>query len=125
MKRILVAGGRDFWDQKLVWRVLERVHEKYHSFVLVHGDCRTGADFLANLWAAELNTSVCSTLIHVERHPADWSKGKGAGPARNQEMVDSGLDGAVIFPGGRGTADITRRCAAAGVPVMTIRDRTI
>lgn len=83
--------------------------------VLVHGAC-SGADTLAARtwedWGGK-----------TESHPADWTQhGKAAGPLRNQEMVDSGIDFLVAFPGGRGTADMVRRAEAAGVPVRMVSD---
>lgn len=79
---------------------------------LVHG-AATGADSLAAEWWGDIQERP------TEAHPADWDRhGKAAGPIRNQEMVDSGLDLCIAFPGGRGTADMIRRCEAAGVPVV-------
>jgi len=71
--------------------------------------------------------------IPVDPYPARWEdveapgaviryrKGTGepynvlAGHQRNQEMIDRGRpDGAVGFPGRGGTADMQRRCEAAG-----------
>jgi len=57
--------------------------------------------------------------IPLEIYPADWeTHGKAAGFIRNQEMLDSGIDLAVQFPGGNGTADMRRRLDKAGVKVM-------
>ncbi len=57
--------------------------------------------------------------LEVERYPADWEQyGKAAGHIRNQQMLDSGVDIAVEFPGGRGTADMRARLNKAGVPVI-------
>lgn len=56
--------------------------------------------------------------LAVEVHPADWGRyGKAAGPIRNQEMLESGIDLVIALPGGRGTADMVRRAEGAGVPV--------
>lgn len=110
MKRIGVTGGRDYrgWDD--VCAALEAVMTKHGPFVLVQG-AATGADALAARWAGLVP-------LQVDPFPADWDKyGLGAGPLRNQAMVDSGLDGLVAFPGGRGTADMVRRARKAGVPV--------
>lgn len=59
--------------------------------------------------------------LGAETHRADWATyGDSAGPRRNQEMVDSGLDLLIAFPGGMGTADMVRRAKAAGVPVEEV-----
>lgn len=106
----MVYGGRNYSHYGRVASALLQVKQKHGKFVLVHG-CASGADTLGARWA----------LIEgcpVQPFPADWmGHGKAAGPIRNQKMVDSGLDGAVEFPGGFGTADMRRRLEAAGVPI--------
>lgn len=117
LPRIAVCGGRDYADREVVARALSRVLAR-GPFVLVHGAAR-GADALAETWgmAHEVRGVV------LEPHPAWWDMhGKRAGPIRNEEMATSGLTGLVAFPGGRGTADMVRRCEAAGVPVWRVRD---
>ena len=44
--------------------------------------------------------------------------GKRAGPLRNAKMLRLCPDICVAFPGGRGTADMVRRCFVAGIPVL-------
>lgn len=108
--RVAVTGGRDYADRFNVYGSLDTVLAKHPDMVLVHGDA-DGADDLAKQWAG-------SRKVRTEPHPADWdTHGKAAGPLRNQEMVDSELDGCVAFPGNRGTADMVARCKKAGVPV--------
>lgn len=108
--RLAVTGGRDYSDRDRVYAALDAAHATRPISVLVHGDYR-GLDHLARDWAVARG-------IKPEPHPADWDKhGKGAGPKRNQAMVDSGLDGLVSFPGGSGTADMTQRARLANVPV--------
>jgi hypothetical protein len=113
MIRIAVTGGRDYADEAAVFKVLDRVRELHGQFVLVHGAAR-GADALADKWARARG-------VDVERHPADWTKGRSAGPARNATMASSGLDLLVAFPGGRGTADMVQRCRNRGVGVVYAR----
>ena len=52
--------------------------------------------------------------------PAEWDKyGVSAGPIRNQKMIDEGKPDLVFaFPGGRGTTDMIRRAAVAGIRVV-------
>lgn len=114
LKRYLVCGGRDFNDWQYMQSKLEQLLKIEWMFVLVHGDCR-GADRLAAGWAK------WKELI-VEAYPADWNTyGKAAGGIRNQEMLDSGLDGVIAFPGDVGTADMVRIAIKAGVPVWDLR----
>ena len=114
MSRVLVFGGRDFHDEAaMVTALLDELQE---GDVVIHGGAR-GADALAGDVAGRL-------MGHeVVVFPAQWAKyGKGAGPIRNQQMLDSGVDLAVEFPGGRGTADMRSRLERATVPIITGRD---
>jgi hypothetical protein len=108
---LIVCGGRDYEDSRTIWRTLDEVRWKRGIAKIKHGGCRTGADAIAHGWAEKYG-------IPVEVFDADWeAHGKAAGPMRNQKMADSGADGCIAFPGGRGTADMIRRAEAAGIPV--------
>ena len=119
-KRVLVCGGRNYDRADIVEAVLDRyVGEAGPNSPLwpciVHG-AAPGADTLADDWANLRD-------VLIEPHPADWAvHGRAAGPIRNQEMLDSGIDLVIAFPGGRGTADMVRRARAAGVKVIEIDD---
>ena len=113
--RLLVCGGREFSDRDALFTALDRAHAKRPVSLLIHGAAR-GADTLAGEWAAARG-------IAVEVYPARWDVDgrKRAGPIRNQRMLDEGKpDACVAFPGGRGTADMVRRCREAGIPVWEI-----
>lgn len=73
---------------------------------IVSGGCR-GADAFGESIARELG-------LKVDTFPADWSLGKSAGPARNEKMA-AYADACILFPGGRGTADMKRRAQAHGL----------
>ena len=93
--RVLVSGSRDWEDKDSVRYyldgLLDLADEEGWEITLVHGACPTGADSIADQWAMHRG-------INRERHPADWDTfGKFAGPKRNQEMVDSGIDAAAFF----------------------------
>ena len=129
--RVLIYGGRDFgstkeeWDKgkaflhKLAMEYFPRTEEdEYCNWlpdVTVISGAAKGAYSLGAEWA------VCN-WTRLEEFPADWNKhGKAAGHIRNQQMLDSGVDIAVQFPGGRGTADMRRRLDKAGVKVIEYR----
>jgi hypothetical protein len=105
-----VFGGRDYTDETTAFQRLSRKDPD----VVITGDAK-GADGLARLWCARTGTPLMV-------FPAHWDfYGKSAGPQRNDAMLTYGSpDEALAFPGGRGTADMTRRCLKAHVPVTTV-----
>ena len=112
--RIAVTGGRDYHNQKVVYDALNATQAAVDAvgakMFLVVGDA-TGADALARQWASE----------NLPREdwkcfPADWDRyGKRAGPIRNRDMLISGIHKLCAFPGGDGTADMTRICKNVGI----------
>ena len=108
---VAVTGGRDFTDIERVRRALSALEPR--PTLLIHG-AALGADSLAAQVAAELG-------IPIEAHPADWETHKrAAGPIRNAEMVARRPDLLLAFPGGKGTANMTRQAIAAGIPVRQV-----
>jgi hypothetical protein len=108
--RILVTGGRSFDDVSLVLRVIAQLPE---TATVVHGAAR-GADILCAAAAANRG-------LRVEAHRADWRRfSKGAGPERNQRMLNTGIHLVLAFPGAAGTGDCVRRARKAGIPVVQI-----
>lgn len=113
--RVLVCGGRDYDDIPRICEELDKLHSNRRIEVVIAGGAR-GADFLAANWAS-------MRAVRKEIYPADWDMlGRRAGPIRNQQMLDKGKpDLVVVFPGGRGTADMVRRARAAGVEISEIQ----
>jgi hypothetical protein len=111
--RILVCGGRNYYNQARVNEVLDA----HKPSVIIHGAAR-GADTLASRYAS-------TTGIPQIACPADWAKhGLKAGFLRNQQMLnDHKPDLVIAFPGGRGTADMVRRARRAKVPVIEIGEQ--
>jgi hypothetical protein len=111
---VLVCGGRDFSDSAWAYEILDAFKAKKGLDVLVQGGAR-GADQLASEWANDRG-------IPQKIYPADWQKhGKGAGPIRNQQMLDAEpIDFVVAFPGGSGTRDMITRAKAKGIKVLEV-----
>ena len=111
--RALVCGGRDYSDRAFLWMVLD-AYGPPHIGEIVSG-MAPGADTLAAQWAERFGFA-------LHQFPADWNAhGRAAGPIRNQRMLDEGRpDVVIVFPGGRGTADMVRRAKAAGVPIYEV-----
>ena len=114
---LLCCGGRDFDDPALLRWALTPLRPAR----LVHG-AAAGADAAAAAWAEAAG-------VPVTAYPADWAQhGKSAGVQRNRRMLDAedaSLDLLVAFPGGRGTADMRARAAAAGLPVFQPQRRCL
>jgi hypothetical protein len=109
--RIAIVGSRNFPDQQLVRFVLHSVLKLWH---LVVSGGAPGVDSWAEEIAKELGLPVCV-------HAADWSKGKGAGVARNTTIV---LDSHVVlaFWDGKstGTLDSIEKAKAVGRDLAVI-----
>lgn len=102
MKKIIVGGGRDFNDFKLLSYVLdtEIPCKGRKDYEIVSGGAM-GADRLGEKHALQYGMKL--TIF-----PANWKKyGKGAGPIRNRQMADY-ADGLVCFWNGisRGTENM-------------------
>ena len=108
--RIIVCGGRDYQDREAVFEALDRLLVDKRVTLVIHG-AAPGADTIAGQWAEARG-------IPVQPCPADWKQFKSrAGPLRNAHMLTLKPDGVVAFPGGTGTADMTRQAEVAGVRV--------
>jgi hypothetical protein len=110
--RILVTGGRDYWQRAVVFRTLDAVHRKHGITLLIEGGAG-GADHHARGWAK-------SRGVPYQTFYADWRKyGRAvAGKLRNGQMLSEGKPEAVVaFPGDTGTADMVAKAEAARVPV--------
>lgn len=109
--RVVVTGGRDFWDKTKVYEVLDSLEGVK---VLAQGGA-SGADMLSKAWAR-------SRGVSVREFPADWEEfGRSAGPRRNRAMLQEvNPDLVVAFPGGRGTANCVETAKSLGFEVREI-----
>lgn len=115
MTDVIVCGGRDFYDYKLLDECLSDLHADINITRLIHGDAN-GADKLAGQWAK---------YFHIETIavPAKWGQyGSAAGAIRNAIMLDLYSPYMVIaFKGGKGTANMIKLAEANGT---TVREMT-
>jgi hypothetical protein len=129
-KRVLVTGDRN-------WRNAGRVREALYivetrtdpgtELVLIEGEAM-GADIIAAVVVEldmiarpDFRDSWDRKWVAIERFPADWAThNRAAGPIRNQQMLDSGVDYVVGFHNSitdsSGTRDMLRRCVRADIP---------
>lgn len=128
--RILICGSRYLTHvdhYPIIHREIESLLKSFSDWpynggkTIIHGAAK-GADEMAGSIARRF-------CCRVESHPADWkTHGKSAGPIRNQQMLESGVDLVLAFPIGseqsgesKGTWDMVRRARAAGVEVRIVK----
>lgn len=111
--RVVVTGGRAYDDGRTVaaeMRKLVKAAGGTENLVIINGGAR-GLDTLVKSWCEQMGVP-CITMFA----PWNSSYGRGAGPVRNQWMLDyCDPTYAVVFPGGAGTEDMRKRIVAAGI----------
>ncbi|UCI10714.1 DUF2493 domain-containing protein [Mesorhizobium sp. B1-1-8] len=109
--KIVVTGGLDFDDHRLIWARLDRVHQKHPDMVLVHGKSPTGAEKIASLWATNRN------VPQIGFGP-DWTRhGRAAPFRRNDEMLAILPKGVMHFPGTGINDNLADKARKLGIPV--------
>lgn len=93
MKRILIAGSRDFCDycylEECVDDFISRTFPDEKEIVVMSGTAR-GADRLGEIYSI-------NRKYDLEKYPADWDRyGRSAGFRRNEQMVEI-ADAAIMF----------------------------
>lgn len=135
--RVLVTGSRDWQDAGAVAGALDAMFDAAFiagetEFVVVHGACPTGADQMASEWAQAMNDGDFAGIVAEERHPADWSRGRSAGPERNLAMVQTRPAACLAFIGdctsprchrtdahpSHGATGCANLAAASGIPTQ-------
>lgn len=110
---VIVTGGRNFSDRKALFAFLDKEYPRHGRIdLLVHGDCPSGADMMADEWAR-------SRKVPRALFPANWDgEGRSAGYQRNERMLWALRPHRVIaFPGGNGTKHMVKTAKQKGVPV--------
>ena len=109
-KVIVVTGGRDYKDQA----TLDNVLNALQPTLVVQGGA-SGADAMAVQWAID-------NEVWFETFEAEWEAlGRGAGPVRNQKMLEAHINATVIaFPGNKGTKDCIKRAKSLGMVVLQV-----
>ena len=109
--KLIIAGGRDYQFTSADTALLDSLLVTRPQINEVVEGGATGADRCGREWAE-------SHGIKVTTFEADWNRyGKRAGMIRNGEMADYG-DLLVLFPGGRGSANMRKQARAASIPII-------
>lgn len=111
MKKVIVAGGRDFASFTRLCMILDGHFREAGVIEIVSGGAR-GVGSMAEKWARTRG-------VYCEVHPADWRKyGKRAGMVRNAEMAEIADDLVAIWDKkSRGTAAMIDMMLKRGKPV--------
>lgn len=122
MKVALVTGSRDWTDGKAIRSVLNA----FGPDLLIHGDCPTGADQIADEWGRA--TGTFTMRFPAERSGSQWP---AAGPVRNGDMVKVAATlakygnevGVFAFPlpGSKGTPDCVGKAKRATLTVAEFK----
>lgn len=125
--KVLVCGGRDFFNWAFVRDVLDEIDRKETATLpqgpiteIIQGGA-AGADRLARHWA-------CLRGVPYTEYPADWGlHGRRAGHLRNTLMLDDNPNIAyvVAFPGGAGTANMIKQARERHIPVRDLGEEQI
>lgn len=118
---VVVTGGRDFNSPEMVHNAMHHLYQRY-QIDMVYDGAASGLDTLVSEWCTEW-------MVPNTRFPAAWDDltvpgavirtNAVAGHQRNQAMLDANPrpDYGIVFPGGRGTADMHQRMLKAGLTV--------
>lgn len=114
--RVLVCGGRTYYDRERLWRLLDELHHSMHIDCILEGG-QTGADQLAFEWSQTRD-------VAVETYMAAWKRyGLAAGPTRNLLMLKRGLpDMVVAAPGGTGTQNMIEQATLDQVDILMVQE---
>lgn len=120
--RFLFTGSRSWNNPHLVQEHLREIKAKFPDAVIVHGDHWAGLDHHVDLLARREG-------FEVEPHPAAWKRyGRSAGPIRNAEMLQTGVDAVLAYKDDfdvrmryGGTENCVDLAMRAGVPVDVYR----
>ena len=110
--RTLVCGSRGFNNGVFLFKILDATTPA--PTLILSGTAR-GADRLGEEWARHRG-------VPVKRFPADWQHlGKGAGYARNLQMLDEAERVIAFWDGeSRGTKHTVQEASARGIPVTLL-----
>jgi hypothetical protein len=113
--KIIIAGGRDYTGYDRMVKVLRAFTRDIKDLQLVSGDCPTGADALAKVYAEECQ-------IDFAEFEADWkTHGDAAGPIRNSKMAQYS-HALIAFWDMKspGTDSMIKQARKVGIPIMII-----
>lgn len=127
--RVLVTGSRTWQNIQRLYHILDQGilgKDSADLITFVHGDCPSGVDRYVREYVEDNIEYWLEKGINIsqEPHPANWANGKGAGFARNQEMVDLGADLCLAFihNGSNGATHCANAAEKAGIRTIRYKE---
>ena len=115
--RIAFTGGADCNDHQKIYAVLDKVHARLPTMILMHGATPTGAERIAACWARDRG-------VPQDPYRPDWNRHKKAAPfKRNDAMLEACPKGVVIFPGTGIQDNLADKARKMGIRVWDFRKR--
>ncbi len=115
MFRVIIAGGRDFTNDKLLFEKMDFYLKDIHDEIAIVCGMARGADMLGFQYATQRG-------YEIHQYPADWdSYGKSAGFKRNCQMAEN-ADALVAFWNGqsKGTRHMIEYANKCGLKVRIV-----
>lgn len=115
MIKLIVFGSRNFENTGILRSYLDGVLSRVGTIQIVHGNCPTGADYHAEVWAMMRKQPEPIRFDPLAVPGRAWPS---AGPLRNIDMAKGGADWAAGFrsPGkSNGTDGMRRECVKYGI----------
>ncbi|MDG3444580.1 DUF2493 domain-containing protein [Nitrospirillum amazonense] len=113
--KVAVIGGPDIVDVNQIFGVLDKVLERHPDMVLLHGGSESGAELIADRWAANRK------ITRIAFKP-DWAKHQRAAPfKRNDALLDVAPIGILLYPGQGVVDNMADKAKRLGIPVMDFR----
>jgi hypothetical protein len=111
---VIIAGSRDFTDYSRLCEFINLCPWQSKITTIISGGAR-GTDYLGEIYAKDNN-------LLIERYLPDWTKGKGAGYARNIVMADK-ADGliAVHINNSKGTQHMINIGTERGLKLWVLK----
>ena len=110
--KVVLTGGTDFNDHRLIWAKLDQVQVRHPGMVLLHGGSPKGAELIAAKWAE------ARKVTQIAFRP-DWAKHAKAAPfKRNDAMLDVLPVGVLVFPGTGIQENLADKARKMGIPVL-------